>query len=60
MSKEVFKNIKFNIPNAKVNKLEKRIPIESTLIQKNQNNINKQKLEKKIKMLKKKIQKLVI
>ena len=54
MSKEVFKNIKFNIPNAKVNKLEKRIPIESTLIQKNQNNINKQKLEKKIKMLKKK------
>ena len=54
MSKEVFKNIKFNILNAKVNKLEKRIPIESTLIQKNQNNTNKQKLEKKIKMLRKK------
>ena len=54
MSKEVFKNIKFNILNAKVNKLEKQIPVESTLIQKNQNNTNKQKLEKKIKMLRKK------
>ena len=47
VSKEVVKNTKFNKLNTKVNNLENKVPDKTTLIQINQNNTDKQSLEKK-------------
>ena len=52
----VAKNIKFNTVKKKVNKLEKKIPDATTLIDNNQYNTDKQNLEKKLKMLIRKYQ----
>ena len=42
VDKEAIKNTKFNTLNTKVNNLEKKIPDDSTLIQTNQYNKDKQ------------------
>ena len=52
----VAKNIKFNTVKKKVNKLEKKVPDATTLIDNNQYNTDKQNLEKKLKMLIRKYQ----
>ena len=48
VSKEFFKNTKFNKRNTKMNNLEKKIRDTTTLIHKNQYNTDKQSLEKQI------------
>ena len=45
---DIVKNTKFNTLKTKVNSLEKKIPEATTLIHINQNNTDKQNLEKKI------------
>ena len=55
MSKEVVKNTKFTTLKTKVNKIDKKIPDVITLIHIIQHNTGKQKLEKKIGMLIKKV-----
>ena len=45
---EIIKDTKFSILKIKVNNLEKRIPNATTLIHINQDNTDKQNLEKKI------------
>ena len=52
---EVVKNTKFNTLKAKVNNFEKKIPDATTLININQYNTDKQKLEKQIGAVDKKI-----
>ena len=52
---EVVKNTKFNTLKAKVSNFEKKIPDETTLININQYNTDKQKLEKQIGAVDKKI-----
>ena len=54
VSKEVVKNVKFNRLNAKVNSLKQQIPDATTLIYVNQYNTDKQNLEKKMEILRKK------
>ena len=55
VSKEVVKNVKFNRLNAKVNSLKHQIRDATTLIYVNQYNTDKQNLEKKMEILRKKI-----
>ena len=59
-NKQVVKNTKFNTLKTKVNKLDKKIPDLTTLIHINQHNTDKENLEKKMKMLIKKYQTLVV
>ena len=60
LDKQVVKNKNISTLNTKVNSLEKEIPDLNTLFQINQNNIDKQNLQKKIVMLIKKCQTLVV
>ena len=47
VDEEVVKNTKFKTLNMKLNNLEKNVPVDSTLIQTNQCNTEKQNLQKK-------------
>ena len=60
LDKQVVKNKNISTLNMKVNSLEKEIPDLNTLFQINQYNIDKQNLQKKIVMLIKKCQTLVV
>ena len=60
LDKQVVKNKNISTLNTKVNSLEKEIPDLNTLFQINQYNIDKQNLQKKIVMLIKKCQTLVV
>ena len=60
VDKKVVKNTKFNKQNAKVNNWEEKIPKASTLIKTNKCNTDKKNLEKKMVMLIKKYQTLVV
>ena len=60
LDKQVVKNKYISTLNTKVNSLEKEIPDLNTLFQINQYNIDKQNLQKKIVMLIKKCQTLVV
>ena len=60
VDKEVDKNIKFNKLNMKVHKLDKKISDANTFIHMNQYNTDKQNVDKKMEMLTKKCQALMI
>ena len=59
MKKGIVKNRKFNTLKTKINKLDKKIPDATTLIQINKYNTDKKNFEKKIVDVDKKYQALV-